>query len=423
MTLLLFTASFPYDAIPEHQFLRVEIEHLARGFERVVCVPENLEGRRRAVPATVEVDESYAHAVRAHYERKGQLYGKHLLRRVLASRLSYGDILRRPAILRQEPALARLATFTAGAEVTERWVCESIERGKFNAGRSMFYTFWFDKSTLGIGLAKDTFPGIRLVSRAHGYDLYEERYSPPYWPCRPAALRCLDRLFPDSEAGTAYLARRYPRFAGLYETARLGVGDPRFLSASSQDGALRVASCSRMISLKRVGLLFQGLGRAARQRPGLRIEWNHYGTGELQPAVEELARRESPPNLACHFPGYSSLEDLMLFYRSDPVDVFVNVSETEGTSVAIMEAISCGIPVIATAVGGNPEIVSAENGLLLSSHPSPDEIAEALLDVIDRSGEWAEKRKASRRMWKEKYDADKNYGAFVERLKAIREEP
>jgi len=98
----------------------------------------------------------------------------------------------------------------------------------------------------------------------------------------------------------------------------------------------------------------------------------------------------------------------------------MNVSVTEGTPVAVMEAISCGIPVMATAVGGNPEIVSEQNGRLLSPNPTPDEIAEAILSILDNPDLAIEKRKGSRQVWQEKYNASQNFQAFADRLKAIR---
>lgn len=41
------------------------------------------------------------------------------------------------------------------------------------------------------------------------------------------------------------------------------------------------------------------------------------------------------------------------FYRNNDVDVFVNLSESEGIPVSIIETISFGVPVVATDVGGN----------------------------------------------------------------------
>lgn len=55
------------------------------------------------------------------------------------------------------------------------------------------------------------------------------------------------------------------------------------------------------------------------------------------------------------------------YYKSNKVDVFVNVSYSEGLPVSLMEASSFGIPVIATDVGGSAEIIDKEqkNGFLL----------------------------------------------------------
>ena len=102
------------------------------------------------------------------------------------------------------------------------------------------------------------------------------------------------------------------------------------------------------------------------------------------------------------------------------VDVFVNVSSTEGTPVSIMEAVSCGIPVLATAVGGNVEIVQERNGYLLSENPTPDEIADALLIVCDNREEILKKRKGSRAVWQERYNETTNFEAFAQALVEIR---
>ena len=102
--------------------------------------------------------------------------------------------------------------------------------------------------------------------------------------------------------------------------------------------------------------------------------------------------------------------------------MFVNLSTTEGGApVSIQEAISCGIPVIATNVGGNPEIVSERNGILLSPNPSPEEVAQALLMICDSPETARKMRIESRRVWEESYNADANFRAFAEQLKAIRQ--
>ena len=66
-------------------------------------------------------------------------------------------------------------------------------------------------------------------------------------------------------------------------------------------------------------------------------------------------------------------------------DVFVLPSKNEGISNTILEAMASGLPVIATAVGGNPELVEdGVNGTLVKAE-APDDMAQALLAYLDAS--------------------------------------
>jgi glycosyltransferase involved in cell wall biosynthesis len=67
-------------------------------------------------------------------------------------------------------------------------------------------------------------------------------------------------------------------------------------------------------------------------------------------------------------------------------DVFVMPSLSEGLPLALLEAMSVGVPVVATAVGGVPELIQAgETGWLVPPHDA-DELARMLIEVIRSSG-------------------------------------
>ena len=415
MILLLFTASYPYDGGAEQTFLNPEIQHLQKTFDRVVLVPRKCTGTLLLTAGAVEVAESYSASL-------DQVNPFTALVNILFSKLIYADIISRPSLLLYPQALKRLLLFAVGAQLTRNWVMNWIDKNKVDPSECIFYTYWFDQAALGIGLVKQHHPQIRLVSRVHGYDLYEEYYyNPPYWPCRPLALSLLDCLLPDSQAGLLYLKERYPDFSARYETAMLGVVDPGFINPPSEDGVFRIVSCSMLVAVKRVDLILEGIKIAASQRPDQRFEWTHIGNGANRAELQKKADEVFPSTAKAHLPGYTSKEALMSFYRDCPADVFINASETEGTPVAVMEAVSCGIPVIATAVGGNKEIVGERNGILLSENPSPHEIADAILNLLNNRKMSLEMRGESRRIWMERYNADANYSAFAERLRSIRE--
>jgi glycosyltransferase involved in cell wall biosynthesis len=412
MILFLFSNSYPYDYATEQTFLEGEVAILRKRFERVILVPRMAQGNLLPIPEGVEVDASFA---------KSFTLRRRLAESALAifSKDFYLDIQNRLPSSLAPSYLRRLFSFVAGANLTQKWVQNWLNANHVSSGEVVCYTFWFDEISMGIGLAKEKFPNLRVVSRAHGYDLYEELYG--VWPLRLRAIELLDGLFADSDIGANYLRGKYPQFKEKYRTALLGVKNPGGVSQPSTDGVLRIASCSNFHPVKRIDLLFQGVISAARKRPQQQIEWTHFG-GDADTRLNYTQRiaNEFPANARASFPGYQTQEHLIQTFLNMPVDVFVNVSSTEGTSVAMMEAVSCGIPVIATAVGGNVEIVQNRNGFLLSANPTPEEVADALLNVCDHREEWLEKRKGSREVWQERYNETTNFEAFAQALVEIR---
>jgi glycosyltransferase involved in cell wall biosynthesis len=85
-----------------------------------------------------------------------------------------------------------------------------------------------------------------------------------------------------------------------------------------------------------------------------------------------------------------------------------------------MEAASFGIPMMATSVGGMPEIVSEANGILLEANPSPESIALAFEAFARLTPEVrAAKRAASRATFERDFDAEVNYRRFFALLESL----
>ena len=146
------------------------------------------------------------------------------------------------------------------------------------------------------------------------------------------------------------------------------------------------------------------------------FEWHHLGSGPLREALEQEAIALLPENVHYKFYGQLTNEEVYQFYHSTPVDLFLNVSETEGIPVSIMEAQSLSIPVVATAVGGTPEIVDDENGLLLPADLTPNILSSEISNLFSDSDILQRKRQKARENWEQKYNADINYQIFVKRI-------
>ena len=112
-------------------------------------------------------------------------------------------------------------------------------------------------------------------------------------------------------------------------------------------------------------------------------------------------------------------EQIKDFYRYGETDCFITTSLTEGMPMSIIEALSFGIPIIATDVGGIHEQIDG-NGILLKSNPTVEEVGQAIIDIVDST---EKKRKEmcrkSHLIWKEKFDLEKNISKLESEFRGL----
>jgi len=122
-----------------------------------------------------------------------------------------------------------------------------------------------------------------------------------------------------------------------------------------------VGSVGRLEQEKNYSLLISSVADLATR--GVDVHLALVGQGTLE---WELREHAESLGIADRVSFLGMQYDLPLIYRM--LDLFVLSSFTEGTSLSLLEAQSCGIPAVVTNVGGNPEIVAdGKNGLLFSS--------------------------------------------------------
>src|SRR5690606_29948218 len=100
---------------------------------------------------------------------------------------------------------------------------------------------------------------------------------------------------------------------------------------------------------------------------------------------------------------------IMQYYKDNFLDLFINVSESEGIPVSIMEAFSFGIPCFATDVGGTKELVNKTNGLLVDINFDINELTEFIRNIRKESLS-NNLRANARKTWEQKCNANVNYG-------------
>ena len=144
----------------------------------------------------------------------------------------------------------------------------------------------------------------------------------------------------------------------------------------ADDNHLVVGYAGRLSEEKGLRPLMQAFGMLVQMRPQCRL-WL-IGDGPLRPELQKLADSAGISEHITFLGFRQDVEELMM-----GMDVFVLPSFTEGTPMALLEAMSLGIPVVASAVGQIPKIVSSgENGLLISAGDI-SELSKSVLKIFD----------------------------------------
>jgi glycosyltransferase involved in cell wall biosynthesis len=94
-------------------------------------------------------------------------------------------------------------------------------------------------------------------------------------------------------------------------------------------------------------------------------------------------------------------------------DVFVLPSLAEGVSNTILEAMATGLPIIATRVGGNPELVEEGRTALLVPADDPQAMAAAIAVYADDAAKRAQHGAAGRVAAEARFSLDAMVGAYM----------
>ncbi|EOU1122728.1 glycosyltransferase [Clostridium perfringens] len=256
---------------------------------------------------------------------------------------------------------------------------------------------------------------IKVFSRCHRFDVYEYTHKFSYIPLRKYIVRNLDKIFSISDDAKKYLINRYNNLDNKIEISRLGTFNDYIKKDVEKGKCLRIVSCSWIRPVKQVTKILEAISELE-----FNIEWTHIGDGEEFDKLKEMSKKLNS-NIKCIFTGALSNSEVKKTYINNDYDIFINVSKSEGVPVSIMEAMSYGIPVIATNVGGTSEIViNKENGYLIQENFEINELRNYIVNIyMMNSSEYKKMRYNSRMIWEEKCCANTNYCNFIKLLKEI----
>lgn len=394
MRLLYVTSRFPYGA--GEVFLAPEVAALARLGDEITIVP--LRGGR-------DVVHEDAQRLRARLEAQ-PLLGP----RVLAGALR--ELARRPgACLR---VLRELF-----ASRTPRILGKNLlafPKGLWLAGLTRerrighIHAHW-SATTATLALIAGELTGTPWSFTAHRWDIAEDNLLALKLR-RASYARAID----ERGARALTLAEGSER---AVEVLHMGVELPPVAARGNGRAAARILTAAYLYEVKGHRDLADALARLAVD--GRLVGWDVVGDGPLRGPLTEKVRRlglgESVQML-----GFVSHDELLERLRAGEWAAVVLPSvETddahEGIPVSLVEAMANGVPVVATATGGIPELLEGGAGLLVPQR-DPAALAEALERLLGDAGLREELVHRGRERVEESFDVERVAAALHDRFRA-----
>jgi len=418
-TLILITSDFPFGLY--ETFIENEIKHLCDEFSSVVIISRATDiSFKRDTPNNCK---TYNYIPPKYTFIKKLLSFKLLFNSNFLHEISF--INKTYDLKISKKVIQIILKSLSNAILLQNFIDSIIRQNGINTENTYLYSYWLDDAAIAIALFKKKHINTIAFSRAHNWDIYYERYKPNYLPLRSLIFDELNAIYFVSENGYKYSIKKF-NDKEIFKISRIGVNENQenYIRQKKRIDSLTILTCSYIIPIKRLELLILALNNIN----DIKIKWVHIGEGIINPMyirnLKQFAKEqlENKHNIEYNFIGSLSNKEVIKFYKENQIDVLVNLSEYEGLPVSLMEAASFGIPLIATDVGGNCEIVKNNfNGFLLYAQPKVDEVIEKIKDLYNLSEPtYLNFCKNSYNIWESNFNAKKNFQDFITKIKLLR---
>lgn len=278
---------------------------------------------------------------------------------------------------------------------------------------AIFYSYWLDENGLILTILKRRNKKIKAIGRGHGFDVFSEQARFGYNKFQASIIKYLDIIVSVSNKGTDYLKMKYPGEKKKIFTSYLGTASHENFNPITNDEIV-IVSCAHIRPVKAIHKIPEALGMV-----NFKCRWIHLGGyhgEEYKRVVEQKIETACAQNkhLEIEIKGNLSPEEIFRFYKTVPISFFISVSHNEGLPVSMMEAISFGIPILSTDVGGCNEIcVENVSGKLMPGNVESKELAQYITSFTKELNYYIYNRNKIKEFWKNRFCADINYKNFI----------
>ncbi len=282
-TLIIFTEGHP-DI--DTAFIAPELNVICKNFDKIIVYPIRWEDKstRFKFGFNVSFRPDLAEFVKSISSFRKKISG-------VCSSLFWTTI---PKI---KPSKYKSLLNTCGyTKILAKW----INKTGFDKSNTIFYSYWLVVPALALSTLKKKKNISYLVSRAHGFDLYNERGDYILNFFKSFIFQNINKVFCISENGMHYLQEKFGNYSEKFSVSRLGTVNQFDFSTTISDEA-EIVSCSSLTPVKRIELLISGLEYFQNKFPSVQIKWTHIGGGPMLDSLKNLAGQKLKIG-SYHFP-------------------------------------------------------------------------------------------------------------------------
>lgn len=401
--LLVITSSYP--AGHGEHFAEKELKVLSAEFQKIIIFPQKTDdGRKRWIPDNAMVDESLS-KIPATVSKK--VFFRNIFSVAGIMITEFFRIKRKRSFLSIFRQMnARLCRAIVSADQLGKVV---KEYGRENI---WCYSVWRDDGALVFSwMVKKKI--IKFYDfKFHGFDLYDHIYPVGFQPFLYFTLKHVRFACHISKAGMDHILQQnlFPEKQKLFYRGVM----PAPLNPFPKNDIFTVFSCSNVVPIKRVGLIMEALILV-----DFPVKWIHFGSGVLFDELKQKLKN-LPEGKEFDLKGQAENSEILKIYETISSHLFIHLSTTEGGApVAVQEAISFGIPVLAADAGGVREIVHDQTGILLPWDVSARQLADVIMEFKKSRMNTPEFRESVQQYARRYFDAETNDRKFAQTISQI----
>lgn len=256
-------------------------------------------------------------------------------------------------------------------------------------------------------ILKELFPGdVKVLSIAHE-DLSYHYKRRAYWEKKVDYLIGVSKKI----CSTFIQEYQYSPQKVLYKESFVEKGSPCVRKYSATNEAIRIGYAARLRKLqKRADLMPLFIEKL--ENSGIEYVLSIAGEGECKKAIEEYVSKRG---IQDRVKIVGLLEEMQMPQFWMQQDVFVNFSEYEGMSLAMLEAMSYGVVPVVTAVSGTEEVIAPKVNGYIVKRGELNGIVETIAELYENKKLLQQMGEKSRSVIEKKCSLDE-YIEFLERL-------